>query len=66
MRQCRWLELINDYDLTIQYHPGKANVVDDALSMTGVARTVMPLIFIWTAWGSHFAMPVLHMRRLKY
>jgi hypothetical protein len=32
MRQQRWLELIKDYDLEIQYHPGKANVVADALS----------------------------------
>lgn len=32
MRQRRWLELINDYDLNIQYHQGKANVVSDALS----------------------------------
>jgi ribonuclease HI len=32
MRQRRWLELIKDYDLGIHYHPGKANVVADALS----------------------------------
>ncbi|WVZ80034.1 hypothetical protein U9M48_027549 [Paspalum notatum var. saurae] len=32
MRQRRWLELIKDYDLEIYYHPGKANVVADALS----------------------------------
>ena len=32
MRLRRWLELIKDYDLSIQYHPGKANVVADALS----------------------------------
>jgi hypothetical protein len=32
MRQIRWLELIKDYDLEIHYHPGKANVVADALS----------------------------------
>jgi hypothetical protein len=32
MRQRRWLELIKDYDLQIHYHPGKANVVADALS----------------------------------
>nr|CAH66048.1 OSIGBa0131F24.2 [Oryza sativa] len=32
IRQRRWLELIKDYDMEIQYHPGKANVVADALS----------------------------------
>jgi hypothetical protein len=32
MRQRRWLELIKDYELEIHYHPGKANVVVDALS----------------------------------
>ncbi|GJY91918.1 putative reverse transcriptase domain-containing protein [Tanacetum coccineum] len=32
MRQRHWLELLSDYDCEIQYHPGKANVVADALS----------------------------------
>jgi hypothetical protein len=32
MRPRRWLELIKDYELEIHYHPGKANVVVDALS----------------------------------
>jgi hypothetical protein len=32
MRQRRLLELIKDYELEIHYHPGKANVVADALS----------------------------------
>ncbi|GJR49131.1 putative ribonuclease H-like domain-containing protein [Tanacetum coccineum] len=32
MRQRHWLELLNDYDCEIRYHPGKANVVADALS----------------------------------
>nr|GEV11306.1 hypothetical protein [Tanacetum cinerariifolium] len=32
MRQRRWLELLSDYDCEIRYHPGKANVVADALT----------------------------------
>jgi hypothetical protein len=32
LRQRRWLELIKDYDLGINYHLGKGNVVPDALS----------------------------------
>jgi hypothetical protein len=32
MRQRRWLEVIKDYELEVHYHPGKANVVVDALS----------------------------------
>ena len=32
MRQHRWIEYLKDYDFTLHYHPGKANVVADALS----------------------------------
>ncbi|KAA3483558.1 DNA/RNA polymerases superfamily protein [Gossypium australe] len=32
LRQRRWIELLKDYDCSIEYHPGKANVVADALS----------------------------------
>ncbi|GKC95606.1 putative reverse transcriptase domain-containing protein [Tanacetum coccineum] len=32
MRQRRWIELFSDYDCEIRYHPGKANIVADALS----------------------------------
>ncbi|KAK1602586.1 hypothetical protein QYE76_037580 [Lolium multiflorum] len=46
MRQKRWLELIKDYDLTINYTPGKANVVADALSSRkstgGVEQEISP------------------------
>ena len=37
MRQCRWMKYLEDYDFTLHYHPGKANVVADALS--------------WKSWG---------------
>ena len=36
LRQRRWMELIKDYDCVIDYHPGKANVVADALSRKSV------------------------------
>ena len=37
MRQRKWMEYLEDYDFTLHYHPGKANVVVDALS--------------WKSWG---------------
>jgi hypothetical protein len=45
MRQRRWLELIKDYDLDVHYHPGKANVVANALSRKSYCNclTVKPL-----------------------
>jgi hypothetical protein len=41
MRQRRWLELIKDYDLEVHYHPGKANMVADALSRKLQCNCVM-------------------------
>ncbi|GKD13633.1 putative reverse transcriptase domain-containing protein, partial [Tanacetum coccineum] len=32
MCQRRWIEMLSDYECEIKYHPGKANVVEDALS----------------------------------
>jgi hypothetical protein len=41
MRQCRWLELIKDYNLEIHYHLRKANVVTDALSHKSHCHSLM-------------------------
>jgi hypothetical protein len=41
MRQRRWLKLVKDYDLDIHYHPGKANVVADALSTKSYVNMAM-------------------------
>jgi hypothetical protein len=43
MCQRRWLQLIKDYDLKVHYHPGKANVVADALSRK-THRNYLPII----------------------
>nr|AAX96002.1 retrotransposon protein, putative, Ty3-gypsy sub-class [Oryza sativa Japonica Group]ABA93071.1 retrotransposon protein, putative, Ty3-gypsy subclass [Oryza sativa Japonica Group] len=40
LQQRRWLELIKDYDVGIHYHPGKANVVADALSQKGYCSSL--------------------------
>ena len=36
IRQRIWLELLNDYGMSVLYHPGKANVVADALSRLSI------------------------------
>jgi hypothetical protein len=51
LRQRRWLELIKDYDLDMQYHPRKANVVADASSRKGqvniITTYLMPQELCW-------------------
>ena len=37
--QRRWLELLKDYDINVHYHPGKANVVANALSRMSMGST---------------------------
>ena len=41
MRQRKWLELLKDYDFGLNYHPGKANVVADALSRKTLHMSAM-------------------------
>ena len=33
MRQCRWMEYLEDYDFTLHYRPGNANVVANVLNL---------------------------------
>ena len=44
MRQRRWMEFLEDYVFTLHYHPGKANVVVDALNRDsrGVLASILP------------------------
>lgn len=41
MRQRRWMEFLKDYDFELSYHPGKANVVANALSRKSLHVSVM-------------------------
>lgn len=40
IRQCRWIDVVNDYECEIMYHPRKANVVADALSHKSASTSV--------------------------
>ena len=42
LKQTRWLEVVNDYDINFRYHQGKENVVTDALSYR-LYSTVLPI-----------------------
>ncbi|KAL0458747.1 UNVERIFIED_CONTAM: Transposon Ty3-G Gag-Pol polyprotein [Sesamum latifolium] len=57
VRQRRWIELLKDYDCTIDFHPGKANVVADALSRKS-SSTLANL-------GSHNQTLLLEMRAMN-
>ncbi|GJY47149.1 putative reverse transcriptase domain-containing protein [Tanacetum coccineum] len=57
MRQCCWLELLSDYDCEIRYHPGKANVVADALSHK---ERIKPLRGSWLPCYSDLRTVIMH------
>jgi len=44
MRQRRWMEFLKDYDFGLSYHPGKANVVADALSRKSLYVATMMIL----------------------
>ncbi|GKE70036.1 putative reverse transcriptase domain-containing protein, partial [Tanacetum coccineum] len=46
--KCRWLELLSDYDCEIPYHPGKANVVADALSRKEMSKPLRVRALVMT------------------
>lgn len=41
MRQMRWLEFLKDYEFDLSYHPGKANIVADALSRKSLHMSML-------------------------
>ena len=45
MRQCRWMEYVEDYDFTLHYHPGKANVV--AVELNRKSWGVLARVVSW-------------------
>ena len=47
LRQRRWMEFMEDYDFELHYHPGKANVVADALSRKSVSSLASVAIREW-------------------
>ncbi|GJU80179.1 retrovirus-related pol polyprotein from transposon 17.6 [Tanacetum coccineum] len=57
MRQRTWLELLSDYDCELHYHPGKANVVADALSRKSKSKPLRVRALVMTIGLN---LPVLH------
>ncbi|GJX48206.1 putative reverse transcriptase domain-containing protein [Tanacetum coccineum] len=54
MRQRRWIELLSDYECEIKYHPGKENVVADALTQREAAKDFKALAEWLQGLNAHF------------
>lgn len=52
MRQRKWMEYLDDYDFSLHYHPGKANVVADALSRKSQAMMSCLAVQQWKIWDA--------------
>ena len=65
LRQRRWIEYLKDYDFQILYHPGKVNVVADALSWKGKVDKGQQLARFWAMSAEGVAInPVERLIRL--
>ena len=59
MRQRRWIELLKDYDCTIRYHPGKANIVVDALSRKSISFMATLVVKQWKLLEENYNLNVM-------
>ena len=50
MRQCRWMEYMEDYEFTLHYHPSKANGVANALNRKSRGMLVSVASREWQMW----------------
>ncbi|GJS88240.1 putative reverse transcriptase domain-containing protein [Tanacetum coccineum] len=65
MRQRRWLEFLSDYDCEIRYHPGKVNVVADALSRKERDQPLRVRALVMTI-GLDLSQQILNAAELKH
>ncbi|XP_016706989.1 uncharacterized protein [Gossypium hirsutum] len=59
LRQKRWIELLKDYDCVIEYHPGKANVVANALSRKSITKMQAMFAYLSLTSGGGLLQPIV-------